>query len=171
MIRHLRDVVQRIGASPDIVFVEFAVNGGDDPTNGAAYERLVLDILKSDNAPAVVLLFSVFKSQWNLQDRLAPIGARYGLPMVSIKDAVIPEINSGAMSADDFFSDIYHPTDFGHKIRADCVDRYFSAVDAERVADSDIAIPATAKVGRQFSGVRMIDARMIPSRDSSRSHP
>ena len=69
--------------------MEFAVNDADDETRGISYESLVLKILSAENKPAVILLFSVFKSDWNLQDRLAPIGRHYDLPMVSIKDAVV----------------------------------------------------------------------------------
>lgn len=41
--------------------------------------------------PAVVLLFSVFANDWNLQERLKPVGYCYDLPMVSIRDAVSPQ--------------------------------------------------------------------------------
>ena len=43
------------------------------------------------DAPAVLLLFAVFANDWNLQERLAPVGERYQLPMVSIRDAVTPQ--------------------------------------------------------------------------------
>lgn len=64
------------------------VNDADDETEGVCYESLVLKALTSAGSPAVILLFSVFENDWNLQERLAPVGWHYGLPMVSIKDAV-----------------------------------------------------------------------------------
>jgi len=162
MIRYKRDVIDVLGRSPDIVFVEFAVNDGDDPTNGAAYESLVLDILQAESAPAVVLLFSVFQSRWNLQDRLIPIGLRYGLPMISVKDAVVPELESEKISDEEFFSDIYHPTDFGHRLMADCIANYLDAVDDALPSQSDAPIPESPVIGRQFAGIRMIDAEGVP---------
>lgn len=71
MLRFDRDVL-RDGEKPDIVVVEFAVNDEGDETKGDCYESLVRKILKLDWNPAVVLLFSVFANDWNLQDRLSP---------------------------------------------------------------------------------------------------
>lgn len=163
MIRYRRDVVDRIRGNPDILFVEFAVNDGDDPTNGAAYESLVLNALKAENAPAVVLVFSVFQSQWNLQNRLKPVGEYYGLPMISIRDAIVPAINAGELRANEFFSDAYHPADFGHRLMADCITRYFMAVDAEPADAADIVIPTEARIGNQFVGIRMVDSAHAPA--------
>lgn len=158
MIRYDRDVVEKVG-EPDIVIVEFAVNDGDDPTAGNCFESLVVDILKSEKDPAVVLLFSVFKSQWNLQDRLAPVGKHYDLPMISIKDAVVPELKNGGLTDAEFFADVYHPSNKGHQIMADCLNYYFDMVNYEPAADTDITIPEKAKIGTSFVGVEMIDTR------------
>ncbi len=154
MIRLKRDVIDRAGRMPDLVFVEFSVNDGDDPTAGAAYESLVRTILKAPNAPAVVNVFSVFKSRWNLQDRLAPIGEAYALPMVSAKDAVLPELDSGAITNEDYFADIYHPTDRGHAIMAECVSYYFSMAAAAKPGPA-APLPAEPAIGFQFDGVKM----------------
>jgi lysophospholipase L1-like esterase len=159
MVRYERDVVRVAGAEPDILFVEFAVNDGDDTTNGDAYESLVVNALKSEKKPAVVLLFSVFKSKWNLQSRLQPIGEYYNLPMISIKDAVLPELASGALTDAEFFSDQYHPTSDGHQLMADCINHYFDTVAVEAIAESDITIPEEAKVGNSFVGIKMIDSK------------
>lgn len=37
------------------------------------------------------IAFSVFANDWNLQDRLSPVGKLYDLPMVSVLDAVSPQ--------------------------------------------------------------------------------
>jgi lysophospholipase L1-like esterase len=162
IIRYKRDVLDRAASPPDIVFMEFAINDADDPTNGAVYESLVHEILKAGNAPVVILLFSVIRSEWNLQDRFLPIGEDYGLPMISIKDALVPELHSGNIASDDFFYDEYHPTTFGHEIMADCITYYFSTVKDEAPAPRDINMPAKATIGTQFSGIRMIDAACVP---------
>ncbi len=162
-IRYNRDVVQRLdGANPDIVFIEFAVNDGDDKTNGAAYESMVRDILSAKNKPAVVLLFCVFRTQWNMQDRYIPVGKAYGLPMVSIKDAIVPELRSRALATNKFFADEYHPTNYGHQIMADCIMHLFKTVDAMPADAKDIAIPAKPVIGKQYQGIRMVDSAHVP---------
>jgi lysophospholipase L1-like esterase len=163
IMRYKRDVLKQAPTPPDLVFIEFAVNDGDDPTAGATYESLVRDILAADNNPAVVLLFCVFQSQWNLQDRFIPIGKDYQLPMISIKDAIMPELDSGNLTEEEFFHDIYHPTTYGHKIMADCITYYFSTVEDQARADTDIAIPNAATIGIQFCGAKMIDAASKPA--------
>ena len=81
MIRFDRDVL-REGEQPDLVVIEFAVNDEGDETKGDCYESLVRKVLKLPWRPAVVLLFSVFANDWNLQERLQPVGRQYDLPMV-----------------------------------------------------------------------------------------
>ena len=66
MIRFERDVL-RNGEQPDLVVVEFAVNDEGDETKGICFESLVRKILGLPWNPAVVLLFSVFANDWNLQ--------------------------------------------------------------------------------------------------------
>jgi lysophospholipase L1-like esterase len=163
IIRYKRDVLDRAATPPDLVVIEFAVNDGDDPTEGATYESLVRDILEADNNPAVILLFSVFRSRWNLQERFIPIGESYQLPMISIKDAIVPELDAGNLTNEEFFRDQYHPTAYGFKIMADCIIHYFSTVDAEEQAAADLVIPEDAVIGTQFCGTKMIDSNTTPA--------
>lgn len=162
MIRYKRDVLDPLeGSSPDILFVEFAVNDGDDPTNGQAYESLVLNALQAEDKPAVVLLFAIFQSQWNLQDRLQFVGYRHELPMISIKNAIIPEIEAGRLTNKEFFADEYHPTDYGHSIMADCIKYYFSTVNSELMAVEDIdTSDDVIAIGDAYVGVEMFDSSM-----------
>lgn len=159
MIRYENDVLKRAESAPDIVFVEFAVNDNADQTNGDAYESLVRNILKGDSKPAVVLLFSIFKSKWNLQSRLQPVGEHYKLPMVSVYDAILPDLRSFAMLDADFFADEYHPNDAGHQLYAECIGHYFDVVNKEEIATSDLTIPDSAKIGKSYEGIKMIDSK------------
>jgi lysophospholipase L1-like esterase len=153
MIRYKRDVLDRSPTPPDLVIVEFAVNDGDDETGGAAFESLVLDMLTAPNKPAVILLFSVAQTRWNLQERLIPVGERYGLPMISLKDAGVPET---------FFADQYHPSDYGHRIMADCIIGCLKKIATEDKSETDISLDPPPVIGRQFTGIKMIDAAHIP---------
>jgi lysophospholipase L1-like esterase len=157
VIRYDRDVTADGKIKPDIVFIEFAVNDYDEPTQGAAYESLTRNILKAENQPAVVYLFGVFKTKWNMQDNYIQIGDYYNLPMISIKDAVVPELTAGRITDDQFFADDYHPTDYGHGIMADSIKYYFQTVNSEDTAASDINIPDAAKVSKAYEGIKLID--------------
>lgn len=162
MIRYERDVLRDGAEQPDIVVVEFAVNDADDETNGVCYESLVLNALSAANKPAVILLFSVFESDWNLQDRLAPVGLHYHLPMVSIKDAVTDQFGKtaaegGLISKEQFFADIYHPTNAGHAIMADCLGWLFEVTDLSALDQEDIVLDLPPVLGNDFANVRLLD--------------
>lgn len=168
MIRFERDVLRDGAVTPDIVVVEFAVNDEGDETKGNCYESLVRKILMLPNAPAVVLLFSVFADDWNLQDRLGVVGERYRLPMVSVLDAVVPQFRLKAgqgrvLSKNQFFYDIFHPTNAGHTIMADCLMHCFKKAEeqggsAESTGES---LPAPV-IGADFENVRLLDKKDMP---------
>ncbi|GIO66034.1 SGNH/GDSL hydrolase family protein [Paenibacillus cookii] len=162
IVRYDRDVLRDGKENPDIVVVEFAVNDAGDETRGNCYESLVLKALDGPGQPAVILLFSVFLNDWNLQDRLAPVGWHYDLPMVSIKDAVVEQFRltrdqGGVISKRQFFYDIYHPTNSGHQIMADCLDWLFEVTDRSVPDAEDIATDKPPLIGRDYVHTRLLD--------------
>lgn len=167
MIRFDRDV-RNDKNDPDIVIVEFAVNDEGDETKGDCYESLVRKILKLKSKPAVILLFSVFADDYNLQERLMPVGHRYDLPMVSIKNAVTPQFynkEDRVITKNQYFYDIYHPSNIGHTIMADCLVNLFEKVSE---ADYEIVEDETEKylkqepaIGNTFDDVRLMDKKDI----------
>lgn len=164
IIRYDRDVLRDGTVQPDIVILEFAVNDADDETQGICYESLVLKALDADNKPAVILLFSVFENDWNLQDRLAPVGWHYNLPMVSVKDAVVEQFHwtleqGHVISKKQFFYDIYHPTNAGHHIMADCLGWLFDVTDQSALdgEDEDSTNERPPLIGDHFVGTKLLD--------------
>ncbi len=124
LVRYERDVLKNGTVQPDIVFIEFSVNDAGDETEGVCFESLVAKAYNQPAMPAVLLVFAVFMNDWNLQDRLAPIGLHYAIPMVSVKDAVSPQWPKGeghVISKRQYFYDCYHPTNDGHRVMADCI--------------------------------------------------
>lgn len=168
MIRFDRDVL-RDNVQPDIVVVEFAVNDEGDETRGDCYESLVRKILKLPNHPAVILLFSVFADDSNLQERLIPVGLRYDLPMVSVKNAVVPEFydrESRMLTKNQFFYDMFHPSNLGHTIMADCLANLYReivrSVEEKGAADSDYRpelFSGAPAIGCTFDDVRLLDKK------------
>ena len=176
MIRFDRDVL-RDGQQPDIVVIEFAVNDEGDETEGDCYESLVRKVLNLPWKPAVVLLFSVFANDWNLQERLKPVGYCYDLPMVSIRDAVSPQFQmpkgqGRVLTKNQFFYDMFHPNNMGHTIMADCLQYLFEQCDLrnqcggetlerqmkaeERLKECMSEPPA---IGKSFETVRLLDRK------------
>ena len=176
MLRFERDVV-RDGVLPDLVVIEFAVNDEGDETKGRCYESLVRKVLALPNHPAVILLFAVFASDWNLQTRLAPVGEKYRLPMVSILDAVCPQFGKKAgegrvISKNQFFYDVFHPSNIGHTIMADCLQYLFECCDAaeparvgtfvegmteEQILSEKLSGPAV--IGADFERIFLLDKK------------
>ncbi|MBO5155185.1 MAG: SGNH/GDSL hydrolase family protein [Eubacterium sp.] len=170
MIRFDRDVL-RDNVQPDIVVVEFAVNDEGDETKGDCYESLVRKILKLPNHPAVILLFSVFADDGNLQDRLIPVGVRYDLPMVSVKNAVVPEFydkKKRILTKNQYFYDMFHPSNLGHTIMADCLANLYrkvlKAVEEKGTFDSDYRpelFDGAPAIGCTFDNVRLLDKKDV----------
>lgn len=169
MIRFERDVLRDGRETPDIVVVEFAVNDEGDETQGNCYESLVRKILSLPNSPAVILLFSVFADDWNLQDRLKVVGERYRLPMVSVLDAVTPQFrlkpgNGRVLSKNQFFYDMFHPTNAGHTIMADCLDYFFEQAAGNKSAGEEFLKKGLSEpvIGADFERVRLLDRKEMP---------
>ena len=176
MLRFERDVL-RENEQPDIIVIEFAVNDEGDETKGDCYESLVRKVLNLPWKPAVALLFSVFANDWNLQERLKPVGYRYDLPMVSIRDAVSPQFQmpkgrGRVLTKNQFFYDMFHPNNMGHTIMADCLQYLFEQCDLrnqcgvetlerqmkaeERLKECMSEPPA---IGKSFETVRLLDRK------------
>lgn len=159
IMRYDRDIVEYTGKQPDIVFIEFSVNDWQEPTDGEAFESLIRRVYGAENEPAVVLVFAVFKSRWNMQTNYTPLGKLYRLPMVSILDAVVPALDEEhTLDEDIFFSDIYHPTQFGHKIMADCLNYMFETLDAAE-ADEPYVMPEKSWYGDTYENTALIDSQ------------
>ena len=163
MTRFDRDVLRDGTVEPDIVVIEFAVNDEGDETKGNCYESLVRRALKLPSQPAVMLMFSVFADDYNLQDRLAPVGFRYDLPMASVKDAVTPQFydrDKRILTKHQYFYDMFHPTNLGHTIMADCLINIMKLA-IEKGADEsyDPRYEEAPAIGNTFDDVILVDKK------------
>ena len=163
MIRYEMDVLKDGKVQPDLVVIEFAVNDEGDETKGICYESLISKCLQAENKPAVVLLFSVFADDSNLQERLAPIGRHYDLPMVSVLDAVVPQFKlprgeGGVITKRQYFYDIFHPTNDGHHVMSDCLLHLYHEVD-QASCDAEYEMPKAPYKADTFAQVMRIDKK------------
>lgn len=106
---------------PDFVVAEFAVNDGDQYASAETMEGLTRQILSQPDQPALMYLFMSTNTGNNAQQWHSIIGRHYGIPMVSERDAVWPEMQAGRLKWESVVADIIHPNDKGHQLCADLV--------------------------------------------------
>lgn len=103
---------------PDFVVIEYAVNDPNTEFAAETLEGLVRQVLAHPTRPAAMLLFTMHADGSNAQEWHSKVGMHYGLPMVSLRDAVWPEIEAGRVAWTDVEADEVHPNDAGHAICA-----------------------------------------------------
>lgn len=159
VVRAERDLFA--GKQPDIVFVEFAVNDGGDQQYKDCYESLVKKCLDKENQPAVVLLFTVLKNRYSCQPQMAVVGERYGLPMISVGNALNPCFDANLLTWETYSDDESHPNYWGHQLVKDFIMNYFGKVKAEAdAADSAPAIsplPDSAVYTTKYSDITLLE--------------
>lgn len=146
---------------PDIIFIEYAVNDGGDQQYKDCYESLVKKCLDKENQPAVVLLFTVLKNRYSCQPQMAVVGEHYGLPMISVGNAINPMFDAGLMSWEKYSDDESHPNFWGHELVKDFLMNYFNKVKEEADGmDSAPAItplPDTAVYTTEYSKMELLE--------------
>lgn len=116
-LRVQRDVIAH---QPDLVIVEFAVNDSTGTEKmDESYEGVLRQLLRSSTNCAVIELFFMHKDGSSAQPEQVALGRHYGLPMISFRDAVWPELQSGALKWETIYDDVVHPDDAGHDIASE----------------------------------------------------
>lgn len=151
LIRSDRDV---FAYEPDILFIEFAVN--DSKADARAYDSLIMKALRQENQPAVVLLFSVIESGYTMQDDMAATGFYYSLPMISVKNAIWPEIEAGRMVWSDWSNDQSHPNEYGQSVYAEFIRHYYQVL-ASKETDEPVELPEKLCLRQDLTSMRMMD--------------
>ena len=117
---------------PDIVTVDFSVNDDANEFFEETYEGTLRRLLAAPSAPAVVVLNNVFYDTGkNAQEYHNRIADHYGIPHVSIKDTIFPDVESGKIVRADITPDNLHPNDKGHRLVADEICKLLDSIKAE----------------------------------------
>lgn len=135
-LRARRDLLAH---QPDFVVVEYAVNDANTQASAETFEGLVRQILSQPNRPAVVQLCMMHTGGGNAQEWLGKVGRHYGLPVVSYRDALWPEIAAKRIAWEEVMADEVHPNDRGHACAAEYVDNLLALAKAQ---------PGAPEVGR-----------------------
>lgn len=154
LIRVERDV---LAYEPDIIFVEFAVNDTKNNICRMAFEGLVTRMLTSERQPVVVLLFAVSEVGYTCQGQMKQIGIHYDLPMISIKEGIMPEINANRITWKYYSDDLGHPNNQGHSLIAEMINHYFETA-YKKAKDIEYKLPEKAFYGLQFQNMVMLDS-------------
>ena len=133
---------------PDIVFVEFAVNDNNQTPYRIVYESMIRKLLASESQPAVVLIFTFMESGYSCQPHMQQVGSHYDLGMISVKDAIQPQITLGNISWRDYSSDYTHPNTAAHRFIAEMIGNYFAK--AEATPAEPWTMPETARYGKAW---------------------
>ncbi|MBQ0043123.1 MAG: SGNH/GDSL hydrolase family protein [Lachnospiraceae bacterium] len=115
VLGNLRVEDEVLAEKPDLVVVEFAVNDGGETVYKNSYESMVSRILKADNEPAVMLLFTITENGHTCEEWMKTVGEHYSLPMVSVVSSMMEECKAGRISFKDYSGDGVHPNTQGHR--------------------------------------------------------
>lgn len=158
IIRYQRDVLDQMeyGDYPDILFIDFAVNDGDD---GETYESIIRTALAQGSA--VVLMFVLYVSGSGRESDYATIGENYDLMMVSPGSGQQAGATDKAAFDDWFYWSDGHPDVGGHRYMADCIMNMFYTVDSSEAAEdniTDVLAMNTAKTrGNYYIGTKTLE--------------
>ena len=133
---------------PDIVFVEFAVNDSNQMPYRIVYESMIRKLLADECQPAVVLIFTFMESGYSCQPHMQQVGSHYDLGMISVKDAIQPQITLGNITWRDYSSDYTHPNTAAHRFIAEMISNYFAK--AEATPAEPWTMPETARYGKAW---------------------
>ena len=154
---------------PDLVFVEFAVNDRNAPDDREAYESVVSRLLGEAEPPAVLALFMGKEDGYCVQEQQKTICRRYGLPTLSIRDAVQNGIGAGNFQWEELYADDVHPNDAGHRLISQMIVRLLESVlHGEEPKAPSAGKPEAPVYGDCFSRGRILDAaELVPVRAGS----
>lgn len=104
---------------PDFLLIEFAVNDDNTLFFEETYEGLIRKVCGSECQPAVMLMNNVrYDNGKSAEEMHLKVAQAYGLPMVSMKKTLWPEVETGRISSREITADDLHPNDAGHALVA-----------------------------------------------------
>lgn len=158
LVRSENNIVEK---NPDIVFLEFSVNDHEDIMYKKCFESAIKKFLDLPNEPAVVILINRAKGGFSSQKQMIPVGENFDIPIISMDNALTKAFNSGLLTANDYFSDEYHPHDKGGQLIADCLGYFFrKAMKTENRSES-YTVPSTTVYGTEYQTCKNVDPKTL----------
>lgn len=160
IVRYQRDVLDQMktGEYPDILFIDFAVNDGNDADT---YESVIRTALEQGSA--VVLMFVLYTGGCAHEKEYTQYGKYYDLAMVS------PANGMASCEKEEFDKWFYwiegntdtsygHPDVGGHRYMADCITNMFLTIDDEEEEEDNITDinEIAPKTSDKFQGMKTL---------------
>ena len=147
LVRSQNDI---LNANPDIIVLEFSVNDHEDIMYKKCYESLVKKCLSQPNEPAVIILINRSKGGFSSQTQMEAIGKNFNVPVISMNNALTKAFSSGFLTADDYFTDEYHPHENGGKLIADCMAYFVRQAMRSENRGNTYTMPSTVAYGTEY---------------------
>lgn len=164
IIRYQRDIIDHVeyGEVPDILFIDFAVNDGND---AETYEAIIRTALSQGTA--VVLMFVLYTGGCAHESDYSKIGTVYDLYMVSPGQGQRTGCTEKKAFDDWFYwlenGGYGHPDVGGHRYMADCIMNMFNIINAEEVEADNISdvmsVTPSNKRSDYFIGMKTLESR------------
>ena len=140
-----------LSKDPDLCFVEFSVNDEANDHFLETYEGLVRKILSSDDSRALILIHNVrYDDGGSAQLIHTKVARHYEVPAVSMRDVIIPELESGRLENKTITADNLHPNNTGHEMVAKIIISVLEDIrdnmKEEEPAESDMPSPLTSNL-------------------------
>ena len=152
-----------LAGKPDVVVIEFSVNDSDTTFFRNTYDDLVRKILKADNNPAVLLLFTTMENGTSAQTQHLYVGFHYDLPRISYRQVVLNEIDEGRLAWKDISPDNIHPNNKGHAIIGELMWNFFNSVylRMDNIDDETESIIKEPLSSEAYANASIMDNKMI----------
>lgn len=145
-----------LSKNSDIIFIEYATDDKPEQIFRESFESLIRNCLNNPNNPAVILILSCNDKGESRQDFMIQLGKYYNLPVISVANAVIPEISASRMKPEEYFIDSTNPTEYGHRLMSDFIINYIKK--SQKYKDSGIyEIPPRMYPKSVFENIKFIN--------------
>ncbi len=123
--------------SPDIVFLEYAINETTLRHSVISFESLLRRFLLLEHPPIVVIFTLRSANEYSCESYMHPIAEYYGLPCVSLQKGLNPLLADGTLTWEDYADRESHPTLEGHQLLADCLLHLLDT--AKNIEDTEVS--------------------------------
>ena len=108
--------------SPDMLFIEFAVNDKYNASNSKKYmEAIVRECLKAEKTPVINFIYATTKKYDGIGSAQHEVAEYYGIPEHDVQTYIKQQVSKGRYTINDVLKDDAHPNDAGYKIYADFI--------------------------------------------------
>jgi len=155
MFRLQKDVLSH---SPDVIFVEFAVNDRDYTSDQAKkyMEGILRQIAKLPDPPYVIMLYCARTDKWDARAaEHKMIADYYGIPSIDLQAYIKEQVAMRKVQVSDLFIDSVHPNNAGHTAYAEYI------IEKLRKEESKYFVKPKLP-SRPLTGFDVYQPRLIP---------